>query len=444
MNDKVPTVCCVAHWAETAIFWHVYPLGFVGAPASATDPDATAPRLRRLNNWLDYLIDLGSNGLLLGPVFASETHGYDTVDHYRIDPRLGTEADLVDLFEQASSRGIKVVLDGVFNHVGRSFPQLTDVVERGYLSPYSSWFKRRADGAFNSFEGHDRLVTLNHDEPRVADYVSDVMTYWLDRGASGWRLDAAYAVPAEFWRQVTDRVRAKHPDAWLFAEVIHGDYPSFVAKAGVDSVTQYEVWKATWSSLNDRNLYELAWALQRHEELLETFVPQTFLGNHDVTRIATQLVDARHLPHALVLLLVAIAGIPSIYAGDERGMVGLKEQRKGGDDAIRPAFPEHPDALTPAAEETLRLHRELIGLRRRHPWLVRARTVVEHLANEQMLLRVTDGTDTLLVGLNLGEADVLVLPSGAWKLVSGQGEVAGGCVILAAHGWCVLAAEQRA
>ena len=124
-------MACVAHWAETAVFWHLYPLGFVGAPASAAGPDAAAPRLRRLNNWLDYLIELGANGLLLGPVFASETHGYDTVDHYRIDPRLGTEADLVDLFEQASSRGIMVVLDGVFNHVGRGFPQLTDVVEHG-------------------------------------------------------------------------------------------------------------------------------------------------------------------------------------------------------------------------------------------------------------------------------------------------------------------------
>jgi cyclomaltodextrinase len=163
-----------------------------------------------------------------------------------------------------------------------------------------------------------------------------------------------------------------------------------------------------------------------------------------VTRIATQLVDPRHLPHALVLLLVAVAGIPSIYAGDEQGMVGLKEQREGGDDAIRPAFPDHPEALAPAAQKTLRLHRELIGLRRRHPWLVRARTVVEHLANEQMLLRVTDGTDTLLVALNLGEADVLVLPSDSWQLVSGQGQVAGGCVILAAKGWCVLVPDQRA
>jgi glycosidase len=434
----------VAHWAETAIFWHVYPLGFVGAPPSAADADAAAPRLRRLNNWLDYLIELGMNGLLLGPVFASETHGYDTVDHYVIDPRLGAEADLIDLFEQAAGKGIRVVLDGVFNHVGRSFAALTDVAERGDSSPFASWFRRRPDGTFNTFEGHERLVTLNHEEPQVVDYVTDVMTYWLDRGASGWRLDAAYAVPTDFWRQVTERVRTKHPDVWLLGEVIHGDYASFVTKTGVDSVTQYELWKATWSSLNDGNFYELAWALERHEELLETFVPQTFLGNHDVTRIASQLVDPRHQAHALVLLLIA-AGIPSIYAGDEQGMVGLKEQREGGDDAIRPAFPDHPELRLPAGEEdTLRLHRELVGLRRRHPWLVRARIVVEHLTNEQLLLRATDGSSSLMVALNLGEPDAFVLPSQPWRLLSGRGQVAGNCVFLAAHGWCVLAPDDPA
>jgi glycosidase len=434
----------VAHWAETVMFWHVYPLGFVGAPPSAADADAAAPRLRRLNNWLNYLIELGMNGLLLGPVFACETHGYDTVDHYVLDPRLGTEADLIDLFEQAASKGIRVVLDGVFNQVGRSFPQLADVAERGDASPFASWFRRRPDGTFATFEGHERLVTLNHEEPQVVDYVTDVMTYWLDRGASGWRLDAAYAVPTDFWRQVTERVRAKHPDVWLLGEVIHGDYSSFVTKTGVDSVTQYELWKATWSSLNDGNFYELAWALERHEELLETFVPQTFLGNHDVTRIASQLVDTRHQAHALVLLLTT-AGIPSIYAGDEQGMVGVKEQREGGDDAIRPAFPDHPELWPPAAEQdALRLHRELVGLRRRHPWLVRARIVVEHLSNEQLLLRATDGTSSLLVALNLGEPDAFVLPSQPWRLVSGRGQVAGNCVFLAAHGWCVLAPDDAA
>jgi glycosidase len=430
----------VAHWAETAIFWHVYPLGFVGAPRRATGGGAAVPRIRHVGNWLDYLLGLGANGLLLGPVFASETHGYDTIDHYRIDPRLGTEADLVELFEQAANRGIRVVLDGVFNHVGRGFSRLVDVTEHADASPFASWFRRRADGGFNCFEGHEQLVTLNHDEPAVVDYVTDVMTYWLDRGAAGWRLDAAYAVPTGFWRQVTDRVRTLHPDVWLLGEVIHGDYASFVNKSGVDSVTQYELWKAMWSSLNDGNFYEFAWALKRHEELLDTFVPQTFLGNHDVTRIASQLNDPRHLMHA-VLLLLTVAGIPSIYAGDEQGMLGIKEQREGGDEAIRPAFPVHPEALDSVAEGTLWLYRELISLRRHNPWLVRAQTDVQHLTNSQLLLRVTDGSSVLLVALNLGAAETLTLPGKQWHRVAGRGELDDDRLTLPAHGWCVLASD---
>nr|BFE76948.1 hypothetical protein GCM10020092_102490 [Actinoplanes digitatis] len=173
-----------------------------------------------------------------------------------------------------------------------------------------------------------------------------MMTHWLRRGADGWRLDAAYAVPAEFWAGVLPRVRAEFPDAYVVGEVIHGDYGDFVARSTVDSVTQYELWKAVWSALNEGNFFELAWALDRHNTFLDTFVPQTFLGNHDVTRLASRLIDARHLPHALALLLT-VGGTPSVYAGDEQGFTGVKEDREHGDDAVRPPFPARPDGLAP-------------------------------------------------------------------------------------------------
>lgn len=429
----------MSRWAQTAVVWHVFPLGFVGAPATAAEQHGTTPRLRRLLGWLDHLVELGANALLLGPVFAAETHGYDTVDHYRVDPRLGTEDDLLELFAAASARGVRVVLDGVFNHVGRSFPLLQDVVAAGAQSPYAAWFRRRPDGTFDTFEGHDRLVTLAHDEPAVADYVTDVMCHWLDRGADGWRLDAAYAVPTAFWRVVADRVHARHPDAWLVGEVIHGDYASFVTDGGLDSVTQYELWKATWSALNDGNFYELAWALERHQELLATFVPHTFLGNHDVTRIASQLREPRHLPHALVLLMT-VAGIPAVYAGDELGLRGVKEHRAGGDDAVRPAFPDSPAQLGgPQADATLRLHRELIALRRRHPWLVRAATRVEAMSNTSLLLRSHRDDDALLVALNLADGPAeLELPVGAWSRLAGAAQLGARRATLGPYGWCVL------
>ena len=154
-----------------------------------------------------------------------------------------------------------------------------------------TWFRKRRKG-FDTFEGHDGLITLNHDNPDVVDYVVDVMSHWLRRGADGWRLDAAYAVPDQFWAQVLPRVRESFPDAWFVGEVIHGDYAGIVRAATFDSVTQYELWKAIWSSLNDGNFHELDHALRRHDEFLDTFVPMTFVGNHDVTRIASQLDDA--------------------------------------------------------------------------------------------------------------------------------------------------------
>jgi glycosidase len=416
----------VTHWTEHAIFWHVYPLGFTGAPTEADGGDPV-PRLRRLGGWLDYVIGLGANGLLLGPVFASESHGYDTVDHFRVDPRLGTEDDLRWLIDEAHRRGIRVVLDGVFNHVARSFPRVAD------------WQRRGDDGRPATFEGHDRLVALDHGNPEVADHVTAVMTHWLERGVDGWRLDAAYAVPTEFWRTVSDRVHAAYPDAWLVGEVIHGDYVRFVTDGGLDSVTQYELWKAVWSGLADANFYELAHALERHTELLGVFVPQTFLGNHDVTRIASQLPDPRHLPHAVAVLLT-VAGVPSIYAGDEQGFTGVKEHREHGDDAVRPEFPDDPAELSALGAGVLGVYQELVALRRRHPWLVRATTSVEHLDNRQLVYRSTSDGQSLLVALNLDDAELVrPLPPGEWERAAGQAEVRGGKLTVPGHGWGVLA-----
>lgn len=418
-------------WPDHAIWWHVYPLGFVGAEREAAA--APEPRLGRITGWLDHLVGLGCNGLALGPVFASETHGYDTVDHYRVDPRLGGEDDLRRLIEEASGRGVRVLLDGVFNHVGRGFVPFADVAAKGDASAYRKWF--HAD--LRTFEGHDRLVTLNHAEPEVADYVTDVMTHWLERGIDGWRLDAAYAVPPDFWRTVTDRVRARFPDAWLVGEVIHGDYAGAVKQAGFDSVTQYELWKAIWSSLNDRNFFELAHALDRHNGMLATFAPQTFIGNHDVTRIATRLTERRDLAHALVILMT-VGGVPSIYAGDEFAFEGVKEDREGGDDAIRPPFPARPGEVPGHGGAHHRLHQDLIGVRRRHPWLVRARSTAATLTNTAFSYTVESGPERLGVVLNAGEEPAKVsLPAAGWTCVAGDAAFSGDGAVVPPSGWAI-------
>jgi cyclomaltodextrinase / maltogenic alpha-amylase / neopullulanase len=418
----------LADWARSAIWWQVYPLGFTAAEKTAAPTQETVHRLPRLLSWLDYLVDLGCNGLALGPVFAAETHGYDTVDHRRIDPRLGDRSDFDALVAACHDRGIRVLLDGVFNHVGRSFAPFQDVLAHGHQSEFAGWFRlgpeRDGEITYDDFEGHRHLVALNHDEPAVADYVSDVMTFWLDAGADGWRLDAAYAVPLDFWGQVSDRVRARHPDAWLVGEVLHAPYEPFVDTGHLDSVTQYELWKAAWSSLNDGNLFELSWALQRHNGFCETFRPLTFLGNHDVTRIASRLDDARHLGHALVLLMT-VAGIPSIYAGDEQRFTGVKEESERGDDAVRPPFPDDPSGLAPYGRDAFVLHQRLISLRRRHPWLTEARTEVLGQTNTSLAYRSASADGELTVLLNIADEPHTFSD-------------AGGNHVVPPHGWAVL------
>ena len=401
-------------WVEHAIWWQVYPLGFCGAPIR--DPEPTpAPRLRRLMGWLDYAIELGTSGLLLGPVFASQTHGYDTVDQFRIDPRLGGEEDFAALVAACSQRGLRLLLDGVFSHVGAQHPDVIRALDEGPGGPTADLFDIdwNAPGgpAPRVFEGHTSLVRLNHASERVVQYVTAVMEHWLARGIDGWRLDAAYSVDTDFWARVIPAIRDCHPNAWFLGEVIHGDHSRFVASSGVDATTQYELWKAIWSSIKDRNFFELDWALNRHNGFLAHFTPNTFVGNHDVTRIAS-VVGSDGAVVALAILLT-LGGIPSIYYGDEQGFTGVKEERVGGDDAIRPAFPDAPSELADWGQNIHRAHQDLIGLRRRNPWLVTATTTPLHLENTRYTYRAAakDGSNHLDVAIDLAAASSVVIRS---------------------------------
>jgi cyclomaltodextrinase len=440
-------------WSEHAILWQIYPLGFTGAERQAGGRPGVVHRLGQIAAWLDYAVELGASGLLLGPIFASSTHGYDTIDYFTIDPRLGDEADFKALVEAAHGRGLRVVLDGVFNHVGRDFPAFQRAIVEGKQAAEACWFRINwpdgssgAEPDYATFEGHRQLVSLNHAEPAVADFVARIMNHWLANGADGWRLDAAYAVPRSFWADVLPRVRAQHPDAYLFGEVIHGDYAGFVRETGVDAVTQYELWKAIWSALNDRNFFELAHALNRHTLLLDSFAPLTFIGNHDVTRIASQLVDERHLSHALVILLMC-GGTPSIYSGDEQAFRGLKEHGAGGDDAIRPAFPVSPADLAPFGWPVYRLHQQLIGLRRRNPWLNRASTRLVDLANAHFIFESLRGPNCLRIALNVGDASVDCPVPDGYGILAGNGAVSRQTgsraqIGLSPHGWAILGERQ--
>ena len=390
---------------EHAIWWQVYPLGACGAPVRG-EHGYPEPRLRRLDAWLDYAVELGCNGLLLNPIFASASHGYDTLDHYRLDPRLGDEGDFGHLVEEARRRGMHVVLDGVFNHVSaqHSLVQARPDMIR--------WDGDRPKG----WEGHGDLVELNHDHPEVRAMVADIMAHWLRLGAAGWRLDVAYAVPADFWRDVLGRVRQEFPAALILGEVIHGDYPRIVEAATFDTVTQYELWKGIWSSFVDLNAWELAHAVERHAQFSAAFVPNTFVGNHDVTRIAS-LVSPHQLP-LTPYLLATLPGAPSVYYGDEQGFTGVKTDTLGGDDDVRPPLPASPADLSTLGAELHRHYQAAFALRRRNPWLATASVEVLDKSNEALAYRVSGAGEALEVRLDLS-AGTLRVDGGGESLTVG-------------------------
>lgn len=379
---------------DRTIWWHVYPLAALGAPIR--DTKDAAHRLRGLEPWLDYLVELGCNGLLLGPIFESVTHGYDTLDHLRIDARLGDDTDIDWLINACATRGINIMLDGVFNHVARTHPW----VEQG-LAGDTDW------------EGHNELATLHHDEREIRDAVVDIMCHWLRRGIAGWRLDVAYAVPSEFWRDVLSRVREEFPDAMFLGEVIHGDYAEIAASGTLDAVTQYELWKATWSSLADANFWELAHALERHPADLLT---NTFIGNHDVDRIASTVGPDKLILAAAILMTVP--GMPSIYYGDEQGFTGTRGEGWSADDAVRPALPTTPAELSPLGGWIFTEYQKLIGVRRRNAWLTRARVEVLDKTNETISFTCTDGEHTLQTDLWLDPTPGVRIHAGGEELYS--------------------------
>jgi cyclomaltodextrinase len=429
---------CARCW-EDAIWYYIYPLGFLGAEDDNPAPGASAGpvvhRLPGLVDWLDYLVDLGISALLIGPVFESETHGYDVVDPYRVDRRLGTEADLVYLIDECHRRSLSVGLDAVFHHVGRANPYFLDLQTHGRQSAWHDWFqvdfdRPGPDGfAYATFEGHKQLVKLNHANRQVLDWAVDVARYWIERGVDAFRLDAAYALPPHFVKAFVERTRALRPDIFLVGEVIHGDYVRTARQTRLSTLTQYELWKAIWSSLNDGNLFELAHALQRHADFCQHFLPWNFVGNHDTTRIATQLVDRQLLSHALAVLFT-LPGIPAVYAGDEQNAKGRKYDRAGGDAKIRRPLKFRPGELEGESHRIWNLHRDLIAVRHGRPWLATGKLDVTHVDNRLLTYEVHSGTQRVVVALNTDNKPAKCKLPPALATVAGHSEST-----LPPHGW---------
>jgi cyclomaltodextrinase / maltogenic alpha-amylase / neopullulanase len=427
----------LAHWAWESFFYHIYPLGLCGAPRHNDFSSPPEPRLERLHGWLGHIRGLGANALYLGPLFESSGHGYDTADYYHVDRRLGTDQTLRDLVAACHEAGIRVVLDGVFNHVGRDFWAFKDVLANGRNSAYCDWFAGlRFDGrspygdpfVYEGWQGHFHLVKLNVGNPAVREHLFGAVASWIeDFDIDGIRLDAADVLDLGFQRALAEFCRPRKPDFWLLGEIVHGDYRRWVNPQTLDSVTNYECYKGIYSSLNDRNYFEIAYALKRQfgpDGIYRDLPLYDFVDNHDLDRLASVLRRRDHLNPAHCLLFT-MPGVPSIYYGSEWAIEG--QRRPGDDGPVRPALDlaSAPRlGLEPGLADTIRL---LAKIRAGSEALRRGSYRQLLVGHEQLAFgRDTDG-ESAIVMLNASERTATVRVqtplSGEWTDALNGGSV---------------------
>ena len=394
-------------WAYEGIFYQIYPIGFCGAPTA--NDGKTVSRILKLKDWSSYLESLGISSILLNPIFESDNHGYDTRDYKKIDCRLGTNEDFAEVCKDLHAHNVKIVLDGVFNHVGRGFWAFKDVQEKKWDSPYKDWFCINFDGNscyndgfwYEGWEGHFELVKLNLANSAVVDYLLECVKGWIDEfDIDGLRLDVAYCLDRNFMKRLRSFCQELKPDFALIGEVLFGDYNQIVNDEMLHSCTNYECYKGIYSSFNSMNMFEIAhslnrqygpeqWCIYRGKHLM------SFVDNHDVTRIASILTNKNHLPLTYGLLL-GMPGVPCIYYGSEWGEEGVKAPNN--DYALRPCFEEpKPNELT---EEI----KKMIHVRTGSNALCHGsyRNVV--LTNHQLIVERRTDDERMLVAINASDA----------------------------------------
>lgn len=394
-------------WAYEGIFYQIYPIGFCGAPTA--NDGKTVSRILKLKDWSSYLESLGISSILLNPIFESDNHGYDTRDYKKIDCRLGTNEDFAEVCKDLHAHNVKIVLDGVFNHVGRGFWAFKDVQEKKWDSPYKDWFCINFDGNscyndgfwYEGWEGHFELVKLNLANSAVVDYLLECVKGWIDEfDIDGLRLDVAYCLDRNFMKRLRSFCQELKPDFALIGEVLFGDYNQIVNDEMLHSCTDYECYKGIYSSFNSMNMFEIAhslnrqygpeqWCIYRGKHLM------SFVDNHDVTRIASILTNKNHLPLTYGLLL-GMPGVPCIYYGSEWGEEGVKAPNN--DYALRPCFEEpKPNELT---EEI----KKMIHVRTGSNALCHGsyRNVV--LTNHQLIFERRTDDERMLVAINASDA----------------------------------------
>ncbi len=336
------------NWINEAMFYHIYPLGFFGCEMENKGGDNASHDILKIIDYIPHLKKLGITALYIGPIFQSATHGYDTTDYTLVDSRLGTNEDFTKVADSLHEAGIKIVLDGVFNHVGRRFWAFEEVRKHREGSPYCEWFSGLRfdmnnsynDGFhYDSWEGYELLVKLNMQNPDVRNHLLKAVEEWIDAwDIDGIRLDAADCIDLQFFRELKETTTKKKPDFWLMGEITKGEYTRWLQPDLLDSVTNYALFNGIYNSLNSKNLCDIGFNVNREFNrewgLYKGKLLYNFVDNHDVNRVASLIKDEKDLFN-VYSILYTLPGVPSIYYGSEWGIKGNKKD--GGDIALRPA-----------------------------------------------------------------------------------------------------------
>ena len=338
-EDLMPDV----KWYDKAVFYHIYPLGLCGCAHENTG--VPEEHFDKLNEWAAHAGNIGCTAIYIGPLFESVGHGYETTDYKMVDRRLGTNDDFKKFVENCHNNGIKVVVDGVFNHTGREFFAFKDLKENRENSGYKDWYCNVNFGGNNEYNdgfsyenwgGYNLLAKLNVWNPEVKNYLFDVVRFWISEfDIDGIRLDAADVLDMGFMSELRQVTMQAKDDFWLMGEVIHGDYSRWANSDRLNSVTNYELHKGLYSGHNDHNYFEIAHTINRLNQLAQGIKLYTFTDNHDVARIHSKLNNKEHI-YDVTMLLYTVPGIPSIYYGSEFAIDGNKEN--GSDWNLRPCL----------------------------------------------------------------------------------------------------------
>ncbi|URN95209.1 MAG: alpha-glycosidase [Candidatus Pristimantibacillus lignocellulolyticus] len=335
-------------WVKESIFYQIFPERFANGDPS-NDPEDVQPwggtptptnffggDLQGVINHLDYLSELGINAIYFNPLFEATTnHKYDTEDYFNVDPHFGTNETLKQLVDACHDRGIRVLLDAVFNHCGKTFPPFIDLLENGEASIYKDWFYVRewpltvVDGVptYETFAFEPIMPKLNTENESVKEYLLGVAKYWIDEiGIDGWRLDVANEVDHQFWREFRTVVKTANPEAYILGEIMHDSMP-WLQGDQFDAVMNYPFTNALLNFFAKATIDADGFAHAIQTQLVSypqqiTEASFNLMGSHDTTRLLTLCEGNKERLKLAYLFELTFYGAPCIYYGDEIGMDG--------------------------------------------------------------------------------------------------------------------------